>query len=329
MVSRLAQLPTRILCKIGAAPGLMRLRRGAPVILMYHGVTADEGRGLVNHSGKHVNIDLFRRQLQMLSRCRRVAPLAVLVQALQRHEDVSGMVALTFDDGYLNNVECAAPVLIDLKLPATFFLTTGFIGAARWAWVDRLEAALHAAAKGQFRISLLDERVQLDAMMQRVELLRSIKVVLKRMSWDAAEASVRELETQLRVEPTEPWGIYRFMSWDHARQLVGAGFEVGAHTVNHALLSRMPLAEAAHEISASREHIVAEVGSCSATFCYPNGKRTDYTQEVMEICRRQFTAALSTELGAARSDELYELRRVPVDAATIEDRLASLVVQAA
>ena len=329
MVSRFARLPTRILCKIGAAPGLMRVTRGAPVILMYHGVTPDAGRGLVNQSGKHVNIDLFRRQLRMLSRHRRVVPLTALVEALRRDKEVSGMVALTFDDGYLNNVECAAPVLVDLKLPATFFLTTGFIGTGRWAWVDRLEAALHAAAPGKFRISLLGERVQLDGMVQRTDLLRSIKIVLKRMSWDAAEAGVRELEAELRVEPTQPWGVYRFMSWDHARQLVKAGFEVGAHTVNHALLSRMPLAEAEHEITASRERIVAEVGSCSATFCYPNGKRTDYTQEVMEICRRQFTAALSTELGAARSDELYELRRVPVDAGTIEDRLASLVVQAA
>jgi len=74
------------------------------------------------------------------------------------------------------------------------------------------------------------------------------------MSWDAAEAGVRELEAELRVEPTQPWGVYRFMSWDHARQLVKAGFEVGAHTVNHALsLSRIPLAEAEHEITASRE----------------------------------------------------------------------------
>ena len=328
MLSRLARLPTRILCKIGAAPRLMRLTRGAPVILMYHGVTADAGIGLVNHSGKHVHIDLFRRQLQMLRRHRKVAPLAVLVQALQKQQDVSGMVAITFDDGYLNNAECAAPVLADLKLPATFFLSTGFIGTARWAWVDRLEAALQAAARGQFRISLLGERVQLDGIVQRIELLRSIKVILKTMSWDAAEASVRLLEEELRVEQTEPWGVYRFMSWDHARQLVEAGFEVGAHTVNHALLSRMPLAEAEHEISASRERIVAEVGSCSATFCYPNGKHSDYTQGVMDICRRQFAAAVSTELGAARSDELYELRRVPVDAGSIEDRLASMVVQA-
>jgi len=127
---------------------------------MYHGVTADAGIGLINHSGKHVHIDLFRRQLQMVSRHRRVAPLAVLVQALLKAEDVSRMVAITFDDGYLNNVECAAPVLADLKLPATFFLTTGFIGTARWAWVDRLEAALHAGAQGEFRISLRGGRVR-------------------------------------------------------------------------------------------------------------------------------------------------------------------------
>jgi len=220
-------------------------------------------------------------------------------------------------------------VLADLKLPATFFLTTGFIGTARWAWVDRLEAALHAAAQGEFRISLLGERVRLEGIVQRIELLRSLKVVLKKMSWDAAEARVRELEEELHIEQTEPWGVYRFMSWDHARQLAEAGFEVGAHTVNHALLSRMPLAEAEHEISASRERIVAELGSCSTTFCYPNGKRTDYTQGIMDICRRQFVAAVSTELGAARSAELYELRRVPVDATTIEDRLASMLVQAA
>jgi peptidoglycan/xylan/chitin deacetylase (PgdA/CDA1 family) len=88
----------------------MRVTRGAPVILMYHGVTPDAGRGLVNQSGKHVNIDLFRRQLRMLSRHRRVVPLTALVEALRRDKEVSGMVALTFDDGYLTNVECAAPV---------------------------------------------------------------------------------------------------------------------------------------------------------------------------------------------------------------------------
>jgi len=45
MVSPVSSTATRILCKIGAAPGLLRLTRGAPVILMYHGVTADRASG--------------------------------------------------------------------------------------------------------------------------------------------------------------------------------------------------------------------------------------------------------------------------------------------
>jgi len=110
--------------------------------------------------------------------------------------------------------------------------------------------------------------------------------------------------------------------------LAEAGFEVGAHTVNHALLSRMPLAEAEHEISASRERIVAELGSCSTTFCYPNGKRTDYTQGIMGYLPPAVRRAVSTELGAARRAELYELRRVPWTPPRSRT-VASMLVQAA
>jgi peptidoglycan/xylan/chitin deacetylase (PgdA/CDA1 family) len=238
------------------------------------------------------------------------------------------MVAITFDDGYRDNAEYAAPLLLERKLPASFFLATGFIGQARWAWVDRLEASLAAATDGEFDIPLLQERARLFEIDARVQVLRRIRVLLKKMPWDVAEAHVRELEECLGITPREPWGLYRFMSWDDARALSAADFEVGAHTVNHAVLSRVSLLDAEREITASRERIVAEVGACSATFCYPNGKRADYTPDVIEVCKRQFTAALSTESGAARPHELYELRRFALNGSTSEARLASIVVQA-
>jgi hypothetical protein len=90
----------------------------------------------------------------------------------------------------------------------------------------------------------------------------------------------------------------------------------------------LPIAEAQREIMTSRERIVAEIGSCSKTFCFPNGKRADYTSEVIGFCRKHFGAALSAESGVARIDELYELRRVIVDGATTPDRLAGLILQA-
>jgi peptidoglycan/xylan/chitin deacetylase (PgdA/CDA1 family) len=325
---RLAKLPIKALCKLGAGPTLLRLTRGAPVILMYHGVTREIADGLVNYEGKHVHVDLFRRQMQMLTRSRIVVPLADLVQALLGDRDTSGLAAITFDDGYLNNLEYAAPVLAELRLHATFFLATGFIGTARWAWVDRIEAALHSAPRGTYAISVLGERVRLGGTTQRAEVLRRAKTVLKTMAWNTAEACVCEVERELGAPQSEPWGIYQFMKWDGARELAHAGFELGAHTVNHAILSRITEANAESEITSSREQVKSAIGACAATFCYPNGKRADYTGKIVDICRRYFTAALSAELGSAKREELYELRRVPVDARTSESLLASMIAQA-
>ena len=59
----------------------------------------------------------------------RVIALSEQVVACQEGKDVSGTVSMTFDDGYLDNFEVAAPILRNLQLPATFFITSGFIGS--------------------------------------------------------------------------------------------------------------------------------------------------------------------------------------------------------
>jgi peptidoglycan/xylan/chitin deacetylase (PgdA/CDA1 family) len=299
-----------------------------PVILMYHGVSGEARGGLLDKDGKHLQLELFRRHLELLSRRKKVVPLAHLTRALADGQDVAGLVAITFDDGYLDNYECAAPVLDEFKICATFFLATNFIGAQRWAWTDRIEAALHAARPQETHLSVLDEKVRIDGYDERAQLLRRIKRVLKTLPWSAAEARVIQVEEELGVRQEAPWSFYRFMSWDQARALLAAGFEVGAHTMNHAILSRVSREVAETEILGSRDRIVSELGSCSATFCYPNGKRTDYTPDVMEICSRNFHSALAAESGAARIQHRFELRRVGVDNRTSPEYLASLIVQA-
>ena len=87
-------------------------------ILYYHGVEPFE-------------IEIFRNQLiYMLEHY----DIITLQRALQLWIDPSAAgtgryLALTFDDGYLNNLTCAAPVLEELGLPATFFISTGFVEA--------------------------------------------------------------------------------------------------------------------------------------------------------------------------------------------------------
>jgi peptidoglycan/xylan/chitin deacetylase (PgdA/CDA1 family) len=66
----------------------------------------------------------------------RVVPFEEQVLACARGEDMGGTLSITFDDGYLDNIEVAAPILRKYRLPATFFVTTGFIGSKRVPFWD-------------------------------------------------------------------------------------------------------------------------------------------------------------------------------------------------
>lgn len=65
-----------------------------------------------------------------------VVALDEQVSRLERGASIGGTLAITFDDGYLDNFEVAAPILRRLGLPATFFVTTHFIGSSTAAWWD-------------------------------------------------------------------------------------------------------------------------------------------------------------------------------------------------
>ena len=309
---------------------------GEPIVLMYHGVIADAGHtaGVGDH--KHVGESLFRKQLELLAAHRRVVALSTLIEGLLGGGDCRGIVAITFDDGYLNNAECAARVLQEYSMSATFFLATGFIGVQRWAWTDRIEFVVATAEEQEASIRLSDRaegthggisRVRLGPRHERGALLARLKAELKYLDWRLAEERVRELASILGVCDAAPHGQYRFMTWDHARALVKSGFEVGAHTVNHAILSRVPLSTAEEEILGSRDRIRVETGKCCPTFCYPNGRATDFTRGVMEICSRYFDAALSAIPGTARREDRFELRRLGVDQGTPVERLAARLLE--
>lgn len=59
----------------------------------------------------------------------RVVPLSEQVAGCRAGYDMGGTLSITFDDGYLDNIAVAAPILRRLRLPATFFVTTGFVGS--------------------------------------------------------------------------------------------------------------------------------------------------------------------------------------------------------
>jgi len=102
-----------------------RLGRGRLTVITYHQVVdpADDGSA--------VGIESFRQQMQYLRDTYEVVSLRDAVGRLAVGGRPERLVAITFDDGYLDNATTAAPIMRALGLPATFFVSTDMISSAR------------------------------------------------------------------------------------------------------------------------------------------------------------------------------------------------------
>lgn len=304
-----------VLLDVATRIGILRLALAAkhspPVILMYHGVSRDpRPSGLCNFEGKHLAMDVFARHLRILRRSRNVIQLSELVDGMYAGRDMRNTVAITFDDGYENNVLVAAPMLADFRMPASFFLSTGFIGTDRLVWTDHLEVALDRTSHAEVRLPTGTGEMSIRSLQEKKDALRKIKGMLKGLSHASLDATVENIARQLDVPDARATGDYRFMNWGQVRGLVRNGFEVGAHTISHPILTRIPYEDAVSEILGSRDMILRETGQCCPVFCFPNGKASDFSEPLLALCREHFRAALATTRGAAMIEDIYQLRRL-------------------
>lgn len=99
-----------------------RLLRGKAVVVAFHSVTVSLSDGALRCSVRD-----FDRYCRFFARYLEPITLSALIEALGTRRPFAGEVAITFDDGYADNAELALPVLRRWRLPATFFVTTGFI----------------------------------------------------------------------------------------------------------------------------------------------------------------------------------------------------------
>ena len=145
--------------------------------------------------------------------------------------------AITFDDGYRDNLELAVPELERLGLPATFFLVPGLLDRRVEPWWEAVAWAVTEATAPEATIA--GERVVLGDPSERRAVRRRAEEHLKRRDHDAREAALAEMVDALRPRPRDDLKEL-FLDWPGARELAGRGFEIGSHSSHHAILSEEP-----------------------------------------------------------------------------------------
>lgn len=263
----------------GTLAALRWINRGRLPILCYHSVVSDLP---ALSGGLHLPLDQFRRQLEFLARHYRVIPLATAVEHLGAGEPLPDRsVALTFDDGYANNLTLAAPLLAEFGFAATIFLATDYIGRSLFWWDD--------------------PRAQLDS---RRQLLRAATLEQRSRLLDAWGADPG------RSEALRP------ATWDECRA-APAGMQFGGHGASHRTLGEIPPNEARAELDDCQRALRAGVGERAVPlFCYPAGQWTLHVRDALPAAG--FRAAVvagshrSDQRLAGPSDEVTLLPRIGV-----------------
>lgn len=270
----------RRLQNLAYSTGAMRLsarlqgegQRGA-IILMYHSVAEGEARTFVDPRN-HVPAAVFEQQAAFLAEHRTIVALSELTRMLARGEaPCPGTVAITFDDGYLDNLTTAAPILARYGLPATLYLATGYIDRAEMQWIDQVYTAFERRTANTipWNDSRGEQRFDLNRIAGRQQAYRAICKSLLTASAEERRGMLNMVRDVLMPTEQPP---KLTMSWDDVRTLVSQNpaFEIGGHTCEHLDLTHGPVEQARSEFTGCMQRIQEETGRLPRHFSFPYGR---------------------------------------------------------
>ena len=235
-----------------------------PLILMYHQI-ADER---ADHWRLAVSPAHFEEQLVVLRRTRRPLRLLDFVSDLNAGTLRSDAVALTFDDGYVDNLISGKPRLAAADVPATVVLATGYLDRPGEFWWDELaRLILYESGPQSFELIVRghamqfdlgsasltrDDGTQADRLRGRRAVLTAIWEAVRRLEDEERDLIMTELRSTFSVR-----GCHidrsRAMTREEVRQLVRDGLvTIGAHTVTHPVLSGLRAADCDREVTESK-----------------------------------------------------------------------------
>lgn len=300
-------------------PGLKRLKQGArwvrsrfvpgALILGYHRIadTSEDPYSIC------VSTQHFAEQLEVLRQYAIPIRLQDAVQKLQDGNLPARAVAVTFDDGYKDQLFEAKPLLEKYGIPATVFLSTGYFDSDFW-W-NELEEIL-------FRPKTLPEHLSISINGERFSWRYNIGEPTNRVGHSRRTLLLSLYQRMLLVPHEQQQSLLaQLREWTgadsyqrHSRALTreqvvqlasGNLIEIGAHSVSHPLLNTLPLPSQQFEIQGSKACLEYLLGNRLHGFSYPNGAASEHTRSIVQECGFTFACASYNDRAWRGSNRFY------------------------
>jgi peptidoglycan/xylan/chitin deacetylase (PgdA/CDA1 family) len=262
---------------LDAYASLKGLAKSQVIILLYHRVSPDQDNWFL---AEPLSLQGFEEQVEYFSRTYELLSLDKLAYYIQQRKTLpKKALVITLDDGYKDNYLYAYPILKKHHAPATIFLATGHIGTERLFWYNKAKYIFQATLLAK---ADLDDfgKLRLRSRSDKLEAGSLVVERLKRMPERERNSLIEKLADALKVNIPEDLGKNAILSWDEVKEMSSDGIAFGAHTVNHPILTNVPLERAKWEIVQSKKDIEERLGQPVTAFAYPSGGHRDFNSQV-------------------------------------------------
>ncbi|MGO4677081.1 polysaccharide deacetylase family protein [Bosea sp. 2YAB26] len=275
------------------------LAQGAGMILTLHHVRPWRERGFAPNRLLEITPEFLDQTLTLIkAQGYDIVSLDEAVARLQSPLSQRFFVALTFDDGYRDNLDHAWPVLAKHGVPWTLFVTTGFAERTARLWWLEMEEAIRALPR--FTLDLPD-----GGFSARTESDREKQLTFETLYWRLRKgpeaillSMISDLARQAGID-SAALVERECLPWETLRSLAGApGVTIGAHTLSHPMLAKHPEDFARAEIVESKARLEQELGLPMRHFAYPVGDPGSAGKREFALARAAgFTSAVTTRPG--------------------------------
>lgn len=267
-------------------------------IVCYHSIT---NKSYNSTNSISVNIDDLCGHLQMFRKYFRIISIEQAYSLLSQKEKLNeNYLVITFDDGYRDNFdfrECLG------NLKPTVYLTSGCISNGKPIWTEEVDYFVELALKMKRPLKIDNEEIFSTAFDVFSE---EVKKRLKSLSMKIIQKHIenwRNLFGEQRL-------YSKLMNWHDVCELSNIGWVIGGHTSCHVNLAAEDSDTAESEMIGCADEIANNTGFCVEHFAYPYGKFEHISDQVVELCSRQYKTAVMAVPGINYpGDNLYLLKR--------------------
>jgi len=287
-------------------------------ILLYHGVTNIQSRGIENIQGKHIQALDFAMQMEYLRKHCHVLSLDEFLEIKKGGDTLPPKSTIvSFDDGFRNNYSIAAPILEEHQIPAVFYISSGVVSTDIMFWVDILEDAINLSAKSTINVKL-DKEVEFSIRNNREKLqaLARIKGYCKTATAVEKDRIIQETQEAAGVVAKVCHSDnYQKITWKELKEMhENSLFTIGGHALYHNILSSLEASLLKKEIRASLDLLEINLQSPITHYSYPEGQAYHYNQEVINQLKENGIVCSPSAICGMNSitEDPFHLKRIMV-----------------